>query len=84
MYDGKINVRGHYSCILHDKVMVFGGVRDKKDKEVLIETKISRKLFFICVLQIKDDVTEGISFSKSSPSSMSRVAKKVKKGKKIK
>jgi len=34
---------------------VFGGVRDKKDKkEVVVEQKISKKLFFLNVLQIRD------------------------------
>jgi hypothetical protein len=38
LYEGTINVRAHWSAILNDKIIVFGGVRDKKDKkDVVIE-----------------------------------------------
>lgn len=63
LYEGQINVRGHSAAILHDKLIVFGGVRDKKDaREVVIEEKISKKLFFLNVLQIRDGVSEGKVF----------------------
>ena len=62
LYEGSINVRAHSAAILHDKIIVFGGVRDKKDQrtEEVIEQKISKKLFFLNVLQIKEGVSEGM------------------------
>ncbi|CAD7970553.1 unnamed protein product [Amoebophrya sp. A25] len=60
LYEGQTNVRGHAAATLHDKLLVFGGVRDKKDaREVVIEEKISKKLFFLNVLAIKEGVNEG-------------------------
>ncbi|CAK0902825.1 unnamed protein product, partial [Prorocentrum cordatum] len=29
LYEGQVNVRAHASSVLHDKLIVFGGVRDK-------------------------------------------------------
>jgi len=59
LYEGQVNVRAHASSVLHDKLIVFGGVRDKvaavKDKE----PRISKKLFFLNVLEVKGGVTEG-------------------------
>ncbi|CAD7969214.1 unnamed protein product [Amoebophrya sp. A120] len=55
LYEGQTNVRGHAAATLHDKLLVFGGARDKKDaREVVIEEKISKKLFFLNVLAIKE------------------------------
>lgn len=45
---------------MHDKIIVFGGVRDKRDKkEVIVEQKISKKLFFLNVLAIRGGVGAG-------------------------
>ena len=39
---------------------MFGGVRDKRDKkDIVIEEKISRKLFFLNALEITAGVSEG-------------------------
>eukprot|EP00438_Fugacium_kawagutii_P035320 Skav206910 [mRNA] locus=scaffold808:303038:305744:+ [translate_table: standard] len=32
LYEGQVNVRSHASSVLHDKLIVFGGVRDKAAK----------------------------------------------------
>jgi Ras-related protein Rab-1A len=50
--------------VLHDKLIVFGGVRDKasidtKSKKSDEKHRISKKLFFLNVLEIKDGVSEG-------------------------
>lgn len=64
LYEGQLNCRAHASAILHDKLIIFGGVRDRRDsKDVIIEQKISKKLFFLNVLAIKDGVSEGTSSS---------------------
>lgn len=59
LYEGQLNVRGQASAILHDKLIVFGGVREKECKKGVMEQKISKKLFFLNVLEIKDSVSEG-------------------------
>lgn len=64
LYEGQLNVRAHASAVLHDKLIVFGGVRDKaseggKSKKSDEKHRISKKLFFLNVLEIKDGVSEG-------------------------
>eukprot|EP00921_Rhytidocystis_pertsovi_P001830 GHVQ01003149.1.p1 GENE.GHVQ01003149.1~~GHVQ01003149.1.p1 ORF type:complete len:459 (+),score=69.55 GHVQ01003149.1:1291-2667(+) len=74
LYDGQINVRGHASAVLHDKLIVFGGVRDHADRPSRpVEDKpsedsqaptsryqrISKKLFFLNVLEIRDEAADG-------------------------
>jgi Ras-related protein Rab-1A len=64
LYEGQLNVRAHASAVLHDKLIVFGGVRDKasadaKPKKSDEKHRISKKLFFLNVLEIKDGVSEG-------------------------
>jgi len=67
LYEGQVNVRAHASSVLHDKLIVFGGVRDKtnageggsKKKGPDTEPRISKKLFFLNVLEVKGGVTEG-------------------------
>jgi len=64
MYEGQVNVRTHASSVLHDKLIVFGGVRDKvssTSRKGVIETepRISKKLFFLNVLQVKSGFNEG-------------------------
>jgi Ras-related protein Rab-1A len=49
---------------LHDKLIVFGGVRDKTSeggggKIIAKESRISKKLFFLNVLEVKGGVAEG-------------------------
>jgi len=64
LYEGQVNVRAHASSVLHDKLIVFGGVRDKvtetsKRGPPLVEPHISKKLFFLNVLEVKGGVSEG-------------------------
>jgi len=58
LYEGQVNVRAHASSVLHDKLIVFGGVRDKvtetsKKGPPTVEPHISKKLFFLNVLEVK-------------------------------
>eukprot|EP00929_Paragymnodinium_shiwhaense_P002572 TRINITY_DN102866_c0_g1_i1.p1 TRINITY_DN102866_c0_g1~~TRINITY_DN102866_c0_g1_i1.p1 ORF type:complete len:586 (-),score=150.25 TRINITY_DN102866_c0_g1_i1:267-2024(-) len=58
LYEGQVNVRGHASAVLTDKLIVFGGIRDKvsgAEKKPVI----SKKLFFLNVLVVKSGVAEG-------------------------
>lgn len=65
LYEGQVNVRAHASSVLHDKLIVFGGVRDKittssrKGAPPDVEPRISKKLFFLNVLEVKGGVAEG-------------------------
>merc|ERR1719171_450308 len=64
LYEGQVNVRAHASSVLHDKLIVFGGVRDKTSeggggKIIAKESRISKKLFFLNVLEVKGGVAEG-------------------------
>lgn len=66
LYEGQVNVRAHASSVLHDKLIVFGGVRDKSSgtggsnkKAPDTEPRISKKLFFLNVLEVKGGVAEG-------------------------
>jgi Ras-related protein Rab-1A len=64
LYEGQVNVRAHASSVLHDKLIVFGGVRDKAgevvaNKKADREPRISKKLFFLNVLEVKGGVAEG-------------------------
>eukprot|EP00747_Dinoflagellata_sp_TGD_P170326 gnl/TRDRNA2_/TRDRNA2_201615_c0_seq1.p1 gnl/TRDRNA2_/TRDRNA2_201615_c0~~gnl/TRDRNA2_/TRDRNA2_201615_c0_seq1.p1 ORF type:complete len:618 (-),score=101.99 gnl/TRDRNA2_/TRDRNA2_201615_c0_seq1:79-1854(-) len=63
LYEGQVNVRAHASSVLHDKLIVFGGVRDKASgsskKGPDSEQRISKKLFFLNVLEVKGSVAEG-------------------------
>jgi len=65
MYEGVVNVRTHASSVLHDKLIVFGGVREKvsstssRKGAVETEPRISKKLFFLNVLQVKSGFNEG-------------------------
>ncbi|KAF4677266.1 hypothetical protein FOL47_002505 [Perkinsus chesapeaki] len=57
LYDGSpIALRAHTTTVLHDKLLIFGGVRDKPGSD---EVRISKKLFFLNVLEIKEGATEG-------------------------
>jgi len=62
LYEGQVNVRAHASAVLHDKLIVFGGVRDKVSqdkKKPDSEPRISKKLFFLNVLEVKASVSDG-------------------------
>jgi Ras-related protein Rab-1A len=67
LYEGQVNVRAHASSVLHDKLIVFGGVRDRKGdaagagqkSKADSEPRISKKLFFLNVLEVKGGVAEG-------------------------
>merc|ERR1719324_999339 len=61
LYDGQVNVRAHAASVLHDKLIIFGGVRDKVSGSAPsdAEGKISKKLFFLNVLQVKSGASEG-------------------------
>mmetsp|Transcript_33197 Transcript_33197/g.71171 ORF Transcript_33197/g.71171 Transcript_33197/m.71171 type:complete len:590 (-) Transcript_33197:147-1916(-) len=64
LYEGQINVRSHASSVLQDKLVVFGGVRDKVKENSRknmpeSEPRISKKLFFLNVLEVKGGTAEG-------------------------
>jgi len=62
LYEGQVNVRAHAASVLHDKLIVFGGVRDKVSgtaQKPVVEPRISKKLFFLNVLVVKSGVAEG-------------------------
>lgn len=65
LYEGQINLRSHASAVLQDKLVVFGGVRDKvkeggrKGAAPEVESRISKKLFFLNVLEVKGGTAEG-------------------------
>jgi len=62
LYEGQVNVRAHAAAVLMDKLIVFGGVRDKVSqdkKKPDSEPRISKKLFFLNVLEVKASVTDG-------------------------
>mmetsp|Transcript_167440 Transcript_167440/g.407010 ORF Transcript_167440/g.407010 Transcript_167440/m.407010 type:complete len:586 (-) Transcript_167440:187-1944(-) len=61
LYEGQVSVRAHASSVLHDKLIVFGGVRDKVSDSARDERepRISKKLFFLNVLEVKGGVAEG-------------------------
>lgn len=50
LYEGSVSVRCHASAVLGDKLMIFGGVRDRTAER---DTRISKKLFFLNVLEVK-------------------------------
>ena len=73
LYAGQLNCRGHASAILHDKLLIFGGARDKKDmREVVIEQKISNKLFFLNVLMNRREMAEIFWIRSAQVSSLAR------------
>ncbi|CEL93240.1 unnamed protein product [Vitrella brassicaformis CCMP3155] len=53
LYEGQINVKSHCSTVLHDKLIVFGDDGGGPGQ------RISRKLFFLNVLQIRDGAGDG-------------------------
>eukprot|EP00923_Selenidium_pygospionis_P011234 GHVN01019474.1.p1 GENE.GHVN01019474.1~~GHVN01019474.1.p1 ORF type:complete len:656 (-),score=90.79 GHVN01019474.1:3122-5089(-) len=86
LYEGQVNIRAHASTVLHDKLIVFGGARERATGEsakrggTLGETdesissqvatsltggglgesfRISKKLFFISVLELKEGSGDG-------------------------
>uniref|UniRef100_A0A0G4FAI6 Uncharacterized protein n=1 Tax=Chromera velia CCMP2878 TaxID=1169474 RepID=A0A0G4FAI6_9ALVE len=82
LYEGTVNVRGHSAAVLHDKLLVFGGSKERsgssskdKDKEgggredrgdalgdeggSSHSQRISKKLFFLTCLEIRDGAGDG-------------------------
>eukprot|EP00922_Rhytidocystis_sp_ex-Travisia-forbesii_P003910 GHVS01005675.1.p1 GENE.GHVS01005675.1~~GHVS01005675.1.p1 ORF type:complete len:617 (+),score=131.99 GHVS01005675.1:66-1916(+) len=68
LFDGQINVRGHASAVLHDKLIVFGGSRERSDqqRDKLDEDglstgqhRVSKKMFFLNVLEIREGAGDG-------------------------
>jgi Ras-related protein Rab-1A len=57
LYEGSLSLRAHAACILNDKVMVYGGVREKGN-----ECVIAKKLFFLTVLEIRDSKNDSFKF----------------------
>jgi len=58
--DSSLSSQAHASAILHDKLVVFGGLRIKKDKPSDKGTlKVSKKLFFSNVLEIREGTRSG-------------------------
>ncbi|KAF8822001.1 Ras family protein [Cardiosporidium cionae] len=64
LFDGQISYRAHGSTVLHDKLIVFGGARDRPDgnkgkgdilgSDSSLTNRISRRLMFLNVLEIKE------------------------------
>jgi Ras-related protein Rab-1A len=56
LYEGSLSLRAQAGCVLNDKLMIFGGVRERASTTVvgLSETSIAKKLFFLTALEIKD------------------------------
>ncbi|KAF8821028.1 Ras family protein [Cardiosporidium cionae] len=64
LFDGQINYRAHGSTVLHDKLIVFGGARDRPDgnkgkgdilsSDASFSKRLSRRLMFLNVLEIKE------------------------------
>jgi Ras-related protein Rab-1A len=59
LYEGQVNLTAHASSVLHDKLIIFGGVRNKGSDKADTEPRISKKLFFLNVLVVKSGVSEG-------------------------
>ena len=60
LYEGSMNLSAHTCSVLHDKLIIFGGVRRRdaagegEDSVVMNRSyKISRKLFFLTTLEVK-------------------------------
>eukprot|EP00914_Ancora_sagittata_P026449 GHVO01052054.1.p1 GENE.GHVO01052054.1~~GHVO01052054.1.p1 ORF type:complete len:591 (-),score=81.28 GHVO01052054.1:172-1923(-) len=70
LYEGHLNLRAHSSAVLHDKLVVFGGARqrlgDSREAEGVLEImggtgeefRSSKKLSLLSVLEIKDPSSE--------------------------
>jgi small GTP-binding protein len=64
LYEGQVSVRAHAASVMHDKLIVFGGVRDKitpaksKGQPDVCEPRMSRKLFFLNVLEVKGNADD--------------------------
>eukprot|EP00922_Rhytidocystis_sp_ex-Travisia-forbesii_P064090 GHVS01095300.1.p1 GENE.GHVS01095300.1~~GHVS01095300.1.p1 ORF type:complete len:487 (+),score=87.32 GHVS01095300.1:106-1566(+) len=69
LFDGQINVRGHASAVLHDKLIVFGGARERSDQQrdkldeegglMASHQRVSKKMFFLNVLEIREGSGDG-------------------------
>ena len=59
LYEGSLSVKAQSGCVLNDKLMIFGGVREKASLAVVggAELAIAKKLFFLNVLEIKQGQT---------------------------
>jgi Ras-related protein Rab-1A len=66
LYEGSLSVRAQAGCVLSDKLMIFGGVKEKASLAVVggAEISIAKKLFFLNVLEIRDgqSIDEANSF----------------------
>lgn len=56
LYEGSLSLRCQAGCVLNDKLMIFGGLREKVSNSVMGESElmIAKKLFFLNVLEIKE------------------------------
>ena len=56
LYEGSLSIRAQSGCVLSDKLMIFGGVKEKPSSAVVggAELSIAKKLFFLNVLEIKE------------------------------
>jgi Ras-related protein Rab-1A len=65
LYEGSITLRAHATCVLNDKLMVFGGVREKASTTVAgtSEFSIAKKLFFLTALEIKENASDSVQES---------------------
>ena len=56
LYEGSLSLRAQTGCVLNDKLMIFGGVKEKSSLAVsgVSELSVAKKLFFLTVLEIRD------------------------------
>ena len=58
LYEGSMSLSAQTAAAVHDKLIIFGGIRRKAltaDDETSGGIKVSRKLFFMNILEIKDN-----------------------------
>jgi Ras-related protein Rab-1A len=68
LYEGSLSLRAQTGCVLSDKLMIFGGVREKSSLAVVgsSELSVAKKLFFLTVLEIKESSAGSPSASDAS------------------
>lgn len=60
LYEGSLSLRCQTACVMNDKLMIFGGIKEKASLVVMggSDVSIAKKLFFLNVLEIKDSPSE--------------------------
>lgn len=62
LFEGSINICAHTATPMGDKLLVFGGARERekdKDGKMEAEQRLSRKLFFMNILEIREGTNAG-------------------------